>query len=65
MRESFGLILGELVSTRLVTLERLNNTWAVPAFSSRPGGAHVQKMTTGLGDALLAFITEAEPEKVK
>lgn len=59
------LTLGELVSTRLVALERLNDTWAVPAFSSRPGGAPVQKMTTALGDALLTFITEPEPEKGK
>jgi hypothetical protein len=38
------LILGDLFSTRLVTLDRLNDTWGVPAFSSRPGGTSVQKM---------------------
>jgi len=59
------LILGDLVSARLVALERLNDTWAVPAFSSRPGGAPVQKMATHLGEDFLAFITASDPAKPK
>jgi hypothetical protein len=57
------LILRDLVSNRLVTVEPLNDTWAVPAFSPRQGGAPIQNMATHLGEDFLAFITESDLEK--
>jgi hypothetical protein len=57
------LVLRDLVSNRLVMLQPLNDTWAVPAFSSRQGGAPVQKMATHLGEDFLAFITESDLER--
>jgi len=54
------MILGELVSLRLVSLERVQETWAIPAFAIKSMGGQVGKMTTHLGDDLLAFITEPD-----
>ncbi|MBZ5635395.1 MAG: hypothetical protein LAO55_19905 [Acidobacteriia bacterium] len=54
------MILGELVSLRLVSLERLQETWAIPAFAIKPVGGPVGKMTTHLGEEFLAFITEPD-----
>ncbi len=51
------LILGELVSLRLVSLARSQETWAIPDFAIKPGGRPVGKMTTHLGEDFLAFIT--------
>jgi hypothetical protein len=59
------LVLRDLVSNRLVTLEALNDTWAVPAFNSRQGGAPIQNMATHLGEDFLAFITQAKIEEEK
>jgi hypothetical protein len=50
------LILGDLVSSHLVTFERHHETWAVPSFAIKPGGGPVGKMTKHFGEDFLAFI---------
>jgi hypothetical protein len=57
------MILGELVGLRLLTLERHQETWAVPAFAIKPSGGPIGKMTTHLGEDFLAFIAEPDLEK--
>jgi hypothetical protein len=54
-------ILGDLVSAHLVTFERNQNTWVVPAYAIPSGGGPISKMTTHLGENFLAFITEPKP----
>ena len=53
-------VLGDLVSSHLVTFERHQETWAVPAFAIKSGGGPIGKMTKHLGDDFLAFITEPD-----
>jgi hypothetical protein len=50
-------ILDELVSARLITLERHQETWAVPKFDQRPTPSPIRPLTTHLGHDVLAFIT--------
>jgi len=54
------LILQELVSAKLVTLERVNETWAVPKFDQKPTPSPIRQLTTHLGDDFLAFIAGQE-----
>jgi hypothetical protein len=43
------LILGELVSAKLIALDVLHGTWAVPRFGGMPTAAAVNPVTTHLG----------------
>lgn len=57
------LVLQDLVSAKLITLERLNETWAVPKFDQNPMPSPVRQLTTHLGDDFLAFIAGPEEEE--
>jgi hypothetical protein len=50
------LILRELVSAKLIALEPLNETWAVPKFDQNPATSPVKPLTTHLGEDFLAFV---------
>ena len=52
------MILGDLVSSRLVAFEQNQDTWVVPAYAIKAGGGPIGKMTKDLGDDFLAFIAE-------
>lgn len=43
------LVLGDLVSARVVAFERHQETWAVPAYAIPPGGGPIRKMTKAFG----------------
>lgn len=47
------LALGELFASKLVQLQRLNETWAVPKFDIHPEPSPVKPLITHLGEALL------------
>jgi len=51
------VILGDLVSAKLITLDVHNNTWVVPRFGGMPSRSAVSPITTHLGEDFLAFIS--------
>jgi hypothetical protein len=51
------LVFGDLVSAKLISLERLNDTWTVPKFDQTRQPSPVKPLITHLGDDFLSFIT--------
>ncbi len=58
-----GQIVEELVSAKLIALDRLNETWTVPKFDQIPTPTPIRSLTTHLGNDFLAFITAPEEKK--
>jgi len=58
------LLFDDLVSSRLISLNRLNETWMVPRFTGQPTPFPVNPVTTHLGDDFLAFIAEPQDPAV-
>jgi hypothetical protein len=56
------LVLQDLVSAKLITLERHKETWAVPKFNRDSRPTPLQPLITHLGEDFLSFITEQEAE---
>ena len=54
------LILEDLVSAKLIALERHQETWAVPKFNNNRQPTPVQPLITHLGEDFLSFITGPE-----
>ena len=52
------LILADLVSAKLIHLERVNETWSIPKFDQNPVPSPVKQLATHLGEDFLAFIAE-------
>jgi len=57
------LVLRDLVGAKLIALEALNETWAVPKFDNNPAPSLVKPLTTHLGEDFLSFITEPAERK--
>lgn len=52
------LVLSDLEAANLIALDRHQQTWSVPRFSSSPNPVEVKPLITHLGEDFLAFITE-------
>jgi hypothetical protein len=52
--------LSDLISAKLVWLDRHQETWAVPKFDNAPAPSPVKKLTTHLGDDFLSLISDAD-----
>lgn len=54
------LVLQDLVSAKLIALERHKETWAVPKFDANRQPTPVRPLITHLGEEFLSFISEPE-----
>jgi hypothetical protein len=61
-RQMIELFLNDLISSKLILLNRVNETWSIPRFKSQPTPYPAQPVTTQLGDDFLSFITEPRDE---
>lgn len=57
------LALRDLVSAKLIALDRFNETWSVPKFNRDPRPTAVKPLITHLGEDFLSFITDPEPKQ--